>query len=644
MPTPEVPLDLRGVLVHALDLVPDGVIVFDEALRVLYFNHGAERIFGASGAGMVGQPLSSLMPPHLLAVHEQRIGAFAASPEVSVRSGRPLQFRIERRDGSSIPAEAVVGKLVHGRRQLFLATIRDMTHRVGAERALQESEERYRSIFENSLDGILLSAPDGRIFAANPAACAILGRTEEDIRRAGRGELLDPTDPRLAPGLRQRAETGSFCGELYFLRPDGSRLPCDVSSSIFEDREGRSRAIVIFRDITERAQAFQLLEQRVEERTRELTALLEASRNLAATLELTPLLSALLTQLKTVIPYAGAGIAILEDDETLRMLDYVGPAPREKMLVEIPLDRESGYREVVRCQEPYIIDDIWGDAAWVQGVRDQWSEEQLSEEVRSWLGVPLIAKGRLIGVLRLDHGEPGYFTQAHGRLALAFADQAAAAIENARLYEQAQQLAVLEERQRLARELHDSVSQALYGMTLGARTARALVAQDPGRAVEALDYVLSLTEAAFAEMRALIFELRPNSLAEEGLVAALTRQAELLRARHHLQVETEFCPEPELPLSVKTALYRIGQEALNNVVKHARATRVTLRLVQEPEAMLLQVEDDGTGFDAGGTFPGHLGLRSMRERAEGAGGTLEVMERPGGGAVIRARIPLAGAQ
>jgi signal transduction histidine kinase len=259
--------------------------------------------------------------------------------------------------------------------------------------------------------------------------------------------------------------------------------------------------------------------------------------------------------------------------------------------------------------------------------------------VRSWLGVPLIAKGQLIGVLRMDHAEPGHFTQEGARIALAFADQAAVAIENARLYEQAQGMAALEERQRLARDLHDSVSQALYGMTLGARTARALVQQDPTRATEALDYVLSLAEAAFTEMRAVIFDLRPDSVEEEGLVCALNWRADLLRIRHQLEVRTEFPEEPDLPLATKEGLYLIAREAVNNIVKHAGAQRVTMRLDHRPDATCLEIADDGVGFLLSGGFPGHLGLRSMRERAAAIGGSLEIESSPGVGARIRVHIP-----
>jgi signal transduction histidine kinase len=222
---------------------------------------------------------------------------------------------------------------------------------------------------------------------------------------------------------------------------------------------------------------------------------------------------------------------------------------------------------------------------------------------------------------------------------MALANQAALAMENARLYEQVQDQAALEERQRLARELHDSVSQALFGIGLGARTARTLLDQDPAKATAPLDYVLSLAEAGLAEMRALIFELRPESLAEEGLVAALEKQAASLRSRHGLAVETDFGPEPDMPLERKQILYRIAQEALHNTIKHARAQTVTLHVAESDTGITLQLTDDGRGFDPHGNFPGHLGLRSMRERVERTGGTFTIESAAGEGTRIEVGIP-----
>ena len=222
----------------------------------------------------------------------------------------------------------------------------------------------------------------------------------------------------------------------------------------------------------------------------------------------------------------------------------------------------------------------------------------------------------------------------------AIADQAAIAIENASLLEAAQDKAALQERQKLARELHDSVSQALYGIALGARMARTLLDRDPQRVADPLDYVLQLAEAGLAEMRALIFELRPESLVTEGIVAALVKQDASLKARHNIVVSTTFGPEPEVALSTKEALYRIAQEALHNTVKHARATSADLRLERKDEMLTLLVRDNGVGFNAARSFPGHLGLISMRERIERVGGTIVVDSAPGQGTTICACVPL----
>ncbi len=208
------------------------------------------------------------------------------------------------------------------------------------------------------------------------------------------------------------------------------------------------------------------------------------------------------------------------------------------------------------------------------------------------------------------------------------------------LYEHSQELAALEERQRLARELHDSVSQALYGISLGAHTAQNALENDPEQVKASIEYVNALAEAGLAEMRALIFELRPESLEREGLVAAFTKQVEVLHARYRLHVEANLDEEPDLAIERKYALYRIGQEALHNIVKHARAHTVLIRLSQQEENVLLEVDDDGRGFDPTGSFPGHLGLHSMQERIAKLGGTIAIESAPGQGTHIHVCMPV----
>lgn len=221
----------------------------------------------------------------------------------------------------------------------------------------------------------------------------------------------------------------------------------------------------------------------------------------------------------------------------------------------------------------------------------------------------------------------------------ALATQAATVLDNARLLAAANKSVALEERQHLARELHDSVSQALYGIALGARATLEQLDVDPRQAREPVRYVLQLAETALAEMRAVIFELRPESLETEGLAAALVKQADAVRARNGIGVDVSIERVPDSAIDVHQVLYRIGQEALHNAAKHAAARHVELRLRSENGRLVLEVTDDGVGFDPEARFPGHLGLKSMRERAAAVGGTLEISSRPGTGTQVRATVP-----
>ena len=221
----------------------------------------------------------------------------------------------------------------------------------------------------------------------------------------------------------------------------------------------------------------------------------------------------------------------------------------------------------------------------------------------------------------------------------AMADQATSAVDYARLLRASQEKVALEERQRLARDLHDSVSQAVYGIALGARSAMELLSTDPTQVREPLEYVLRLSEAALAEMRALIFELRPEALEREGLTGALKHHTAVLRTRHGIAVEESLAGEPTMSWESKQALYRIAQEALHNAGRHARATRVRIGLSEDDAQIRLEVSDNGVGFDSQVAYPGHFGLNTMRERANELGGSLEIESRPQAGTSVRAIIP-----
>jgi signal transduction histidine kinase len=200
------------------------------------------------------------------------------------------------------------------------------------------------------------------------------------------------------------------------------------------------------------------------------------------------------------------------------------------------------------------------------------------------------------------------------------------------------------ERQRIARDLHDSVSQSLFSTTLHVRTAQHALELEKldtdGPVGEELSEIGQLTRGALAEMRALIFELQPGALAEEGLVAALSKQASALSVREGLAIEVDG-PGERLPIGaeVEEQLYRIGQEALANVVKHARASSAMVRIAATDDTVSIEVSDDGRGFDPAAVGPDHFGLRSMRGRVADLGGRLEITSVPGRGTVLRVEVP-----
>ena len=347
------------------------------------------------------------------------------------------------------------------------------------------------------------------------------------------------------------------------------------------------------------------LEQRVQARTSELTALLELSNSTALTLELYPLLESIMDKLAGVIDYASVSIYEADLNHSLRLLTSRG-------------------------EQPALL-----PASAVSDVEVCFSE--LDE--RHQLHIPVMMRQQVIGRLVIEHADAGMFTPERIRVASAFASQVGVALENAKLYDQVHEKAAYEERQHLARELHDSVSQALYSIVLGTHAARKQL-KNPEQAEKALVYVQNLAEAGLAEMRALIFELRPEILEQEGLVAALRKQTEALEVRHQLSTEFMADAEPELPFASKQALFRVAQEALHNIVKHARAEKVALSLTVAPKAVQLSVRDDGIGFNANTDYPGHLGLKSMRERVSALGGTLHLDSRTNKGTLLTVEIPI----
>jgi len=294
-----------------------------------------------------------------------------------------------------------------------------------------------------------------------------------------------------------------------------------------------------------------------------------------------------------------------------------------------------------------VVDSLAG-SSMAQGspmiINDPTSQLQayhLNPNLQSLLVTPLRVKEAIIGVLDVVNKETG-FTQDDIRVMTLFADQAAIAIENARLHQQAEQLAVVEERQRIARELHDSVTQALYSASLYVNAAE--IAMSKGKmavAAKNLQELRSMTHEAMLDMRLLIFELHPPILEVEGLVVALRTRLESVEARSGVQTEFTVVGERRLPISIEIELYRIAQEALTNVVKHAKAQQVSVHLHFHDDRFGLQVWDNGVGFDSEKLDQsGGRGLRGIQERAQRINGQLKVESTPGKGTMLEVTVEI----
>jgi signal transduction histidine kinase len=255
--------------------------------------------------------------------------------------------------------------------------------------------------------------------------------------------------------------------------------------------------------------------------------------------------------------------------------------------------------------------------------------------------VPLQLEGAAIGALNVAN-KPGGFTDGDVRILSRLADVAAIAIENARLRQEAERKAIVEGREWLARELHDSVTQALYSVTLYAEATRlALLADKQDVAAENLQELQAMAREALFDIRLLIFELHPPILEGQGLAAALRIRLSAVENRAGLQAGIQVDGDRRLPISVEEDLYRIALEALNNIVKHAKAKHVTVHLQFSEERVLLEIADDGMGYDVtAARESGGMGIRGMEDRAQRIHGKLEISSEPGKGSRLKLEAPI----
>jgi signal transduction histidine kinase len=378
------------------------------------------------------------------------------------------------------------------------------------------------------------------------------------------------------------------------------------------------------------------LEHRLNERTR----LLEITRIVGSTQDLRTLLENTLVQLGTVVRYGHAGVMLLHDG-ALHLVQPDGSVtpPAGGTDSALPLSLAPHSARALSNLEPVIVDDV--SHALRDTLRNGSAASAAPMRTGSWLGVPLIVRGTAIGLISITHPRQAHFNDHDADLALAFANQVAGIIENTRLREEATRARVHAERNRLARELHDSVSQALFGIVLGTRTAMQELGDSKQRAEAAMNYTVDLANTALTEMRALIFTLRPETLQNDGLIGAIEKHVSSVSTRSKAAIAVDLGrAEPPLSMDAKEALYRIAIEGLQNAIHHSQAKNIAVTLRTDGERVTLELRDDGVGFDPCGLHRNHLGLQSMRERAVEQRGCTEIVSAPGHGTIVRASLPI----
>jgi PAS domain S-box-containing protein len=588
----------------------------------------------------------------------------------------------------------------------------------------QDSSEPYRSLFAASLDAGLLTARDGRILAANAAACRMFGYAEQELIAAGRSLVVDSSDPHLAAALQERARTGKFHGELTFVRKDGTKFPGELSSAVFTDREGRQFTSMVIRDVTERKQA-----------EKSLTFLRHSIDHAADTIVCVDREGRFVDVNETLCRRSGYSREELLA-KTVHDLDpdfpaEVWPGFWEKLKQSGSLRFESRHRtkegEVYPVEIAATYFEYEGKEYHSVFARDiterKWAERALKESEQKFRTIfhsasdgmfladletrrivmcnamcstmlgytqeelrnldvrdlhppdqapyileqfPDFARGRTgarqdtrfrrkDGTLLFTDLSPAPMTLAGRKMILVVIKditerkQAEAALRQS--HEQLRALSARverlreEQRTRISREIHDQLGQLVTALKMDLRAIeRKLPALGGGPAgaelAEKLAGAIQLSDDLIERMHDMAAELRPGLLDNLGLVAALQEEARRFQARTDIACAVAVAePFPPVDAPTSTALYRIVQETLANVARHAQATSVQIRLAEAQGALLLEVHDNGKGIsDAALADPKSLGLLGIRERAAALGGSVEVSGEPGLGTTVKVKI------
>ncbi|MGL4611554.1 MAG: PAS domain S-box protein [Trueperaceae bacterium] len=590
--------------------------------------------------------------------HDKEITLQTWQKALTEKSLYAIEHRVRRADGAyvwfsvrSAPVFADTGDI-----REWIGTHTDISERKATEQLLASQAKTLREqadLLALANEALIIRDANDVITAWNEAATELYGYEEIEVIGRVSNDILQT---RFLNTSRDTATTtlleeSYWDGELQHTRKDGEKITVLSRQALRRDDHGKALEIIeINWDITSRKQVEiereKLLElsQRAE---REALALAEIASSFSLSKGFETNLTMIAQRVAQTVGADACAVEIYTSGNTDLGLTgaYGYPVGFGEALHDIRANKiETLSQRAIRLNEVVVVKDF----VKTLRVNKYYNAALPLIEKESWgtaVAVPMPVTKYAGGAVVVYYPK-GLDPNLTDLLQLStIVSQIALVVENARLFEEAQGKAALEERQRLARDLHDSVSQALYGISLGANSAKNALSLNSSEAKlkefeRSLKYLIYMADTAMAEMKSLIFELRPESLETEGLVIALRKHLRALELRHRFGLELNLQSEPSVSLKVKEMLYRITQEAMNNIVKHAQAKHVWISLCLEEKALRLEVRDDGVGFNTQQEFPGHIGLHSMRERAESVGASYEILSAPNEGTTVRVILPL----
>jgi PAS domain S-box-containing protein len=610
----------------AVEQNANAIIITDVQGHIEYANPRFEEITGYAVDEVLGQT------PRILksGTHDE---AYYRELWQTIESGKTWrgEFYNKRKDGSLYWEQATITPVCDelGRITNYIAIKEETSKRKRAEQALRESEEKYRLLVENLQEGVWAIDSEARTTFVNRRLVEMLGYAEEDMLGKHLFDFMDERGIEVAEANLERRRAGiRERHDFEFQRCDGTRMYASMETSPITDEQGNYLgALAGVMDISDRRRAEDALKQRVQE----LAVLNRVAQTVATVVDLPQSLETVVEIVNHLFDARTTAITLWQRDqlEVASCFDREpGGFPLVNQVMEFP--RSAALRQPLDKGEAVSFPDI--RAIPLPPLLQRYVHAQ---NLRAALFAPLRTRGAAFGslVVATDQADR-VFSAAEISVAETIATDIAAAVENARLYRQAQELAVAEERNRLAQDLHDSVTQTLYSVALTAEALPRVWERHPNEAQAALRGLLRLSRGALAEMRALLLELRPAMLLEKQLSELLRQLADATMGRTQLLVRVRVESDRTLPDEVHVALFRIAQEALNNVVKHANASQVMIRLDYEPELVVLRIHDDGCGF-VSEAVPGQgFGMRNMADRARSIHGEFRIRSQLGSGTQI----------